>query len=99
MPLRRAVGLEPITDLDISTVRFPMVDDKGKSKTVWGEVSDLALRERAMQDEVKTGLEKKALFEQYRELLEGLASELYDEDKYKVPRKIAASPGLCESDA
>jgi hypothetical protein len=75
MPLRRAVFREPITDLDIATVRFPMADG---DKLVWGEVSDLALRERAMRDGVRTGLEKKALFERYRNFLEGLASEAYD---------------------
>lgn len=81
MPLRRAIFLEPITDLDISTVRFPMIDG---DKVVWGEVSDFALRERAMRDEVKTGLEKKALFERYRTFLEMLASELYDEERRQV---------------
>jgi hypothetical protein len=51
---------------------------------MWGEVSDLALRERAMRDEV-TGVDKlakSALFDRYRDLLEKLASELFDEGKY-----------------
>ena len=78
MPLRRAVFQKPVTELDIHTVRFPLAD---RDKLVWGEVSDTALRERAMLDEIKTGLEKAALFERYRVMLEMLASELYDEGK------------------
>jgi hypothetical protein len=69
-------------ELDILTVRFPMMD--GEGKLVWGEVSDLALRERAMRDGVKgeDKLLKRVLFEHYRQLLEALASELFDEGKY-----------------
>ena len=78
MPLRRAIIREPIVELDINSVRFPLLDGE---KLVWGEVSDHALRERAMRDEIKTGLEKAALFARYRTLLEMLASELYDENK------------------
>jgi hypothetical protein len=78
MPLRRAVFREPIVDLDVHSVRFPLADG---DQLVWGEVSDLALRERGIRDEIKTGLEKAALFERYRVLLEMLASELYDEGK------------------
>jgi Protein of unknown function (DUF1488) len=79
MPLSRVNSREPIIGLDIQSVRFPLTDGK---RLIWGEVSDLALRERAMRDEVKTGLEKQALFERYRQLLEGLASELFDEGKF-----------------
>jgi hypothetical protein len=78
MPLRRSTDHQPIIDLDILTVRFPLTDGK---QIVWGEVSDLALRERAIRDEVKDGLEKRALFDRYRSVLEMLASELFDDRK------------------
>jgi hypothetical protein len=35
----------------------------------WGEVTDLALRERALQDGITTGLEKATLSERYRLIL------------------------------
>jgi hypothetical protein len=76
MPLRRSTDHQPIIDLDILTVRFPLTDGK---QIVWGEVSDLALRERAIRDEVKDGLEKRALFDRYRSVLEMLASDLFDD--------------------
>jgi hypothetical protein len=79
MPLRRAFFHNPITDLDIHSVRFPLADG---DKLVWGEVTDHALRERALRDEIKTGLEKAALFERYRVMLEMLAGELYDAGKW-----------------
>jgi hypothetical protein len=78
MPLSRVNSREPIIKIDIQSVRFPLTD--GKS-LIWGEVSELALRERAVRDEIKTGLEKWALFERYRQILEELASELFDEGK------------------
>ena len=78
MPLTRVNIREPVIGLDIQSVRFPLTD--GKS-LIWGEVSSLALRERAMRDEVKTGLEKRALFDRYRQILEQLASELFDDGK------------------
>ena len=82
MPLRRARTVEPMVDLDLLSVRFPMVDAKSPaSQIVWGEVTDFALRERAAADGVTTGLEKAALFERYRLTLEGLASELFDEGR------------------
>ena len=81
MPLRRDNKHEPIVDLDILTARFPLTTPDGK-EVIWGEVSDFALREAAMRDGKQEGLEKHALFEHYRPILEGLASELYDEGKY-----------------
>jgi hypothetical protein len=85
MPLSRVNSREPIIGLDIHSVRFPLTDGK---TLIWGEVSDLALRERAMRDEVKTGLEKRALFERYRQILEGLASELFDEGKLTEDKSL-----------
>jgi hypothetical protein len=85
MPLSRVNTREPIIGLDIHSVRFPLTDGKN---LIWGEVSDLALRERAMRDEVKTGLEKRALFERYRQILEGLASELFDEGKLTEDKSL-----------
>jgi hypothetical protein len=78
MPLRREKAFYPMVDLDRDTVRFPLTDG---TQLIWGEVSDLALRECAMRDEIKTGLEKRQLFELYRQILEVLASELFDEGK------------------
>jgi hypothetical protein len=85
MPLSRDHARSPIVDLDILTVRFPMID--GARKSIWGEVSDLALRERAITDGVtgEDNLLKRALFERYRSMLELLASELFDEGKYGTP--------------
>jgi hypothetical protein len=71
--------LKPSIALELEMISFPMVDVADDSKVVWGKVSDLALRERAMRDGVKTGLEKQALFERYRQDLEMLASEAYDD--------------------
>jgi hypothetical protein len=80
MPLRQNTSREPIVELDIQTVRFPLTRDG--TDIVWGEVSDHALRERAMQDGIRQGLEKRELFNRYRQLLEMLASELFDEGKF-----------------
>jgi hypothetical protein len=41
-----------------------------------------------MRDKVKTGLEKRALFERYRQILEGLASELFDEGKLTEDKSL-----------
>jgi hypothetical protein len=85
MPLSRVNTREPIIKIDIQNVRFPLTD--GKS-LIWGEVSELALRERAMRDGIKTGLEKWALFERYRQILEGLASELFDDGKLAEDKSL-----------
>jgi hypothetical protein len=53
MPLRRSNNHQP-SFVDIQNIRFPLTDD-GK-RIIWGQVSDLALRERAMRDEVKRRL-------------------------------------------
>jgi hypothetical protein len=78
MPLIPNSSREPITDFDILSIRFPLSDG---DKSVWGEVSEHALRERAAQDGV-SGLNKMELFERYRPKLEKLASDLYDEGKH-----------------
>ncbi len=85
MPLSRVNSREPIIKIDIQSVRFPLTD--GKS-LIWGEVSELALRDRAMRDEINAGLEKWALFERYRQTLEGLASELFDEGKLTEDKSL-----------
>jgi hypothetical protein len=81
MPLKRSDAHQPSIEWDIYTVRFPLTD--GNENIIWGEVSDLALRERAFRDELKNDLEKRALFDHYRLMLEGLASELFDEGRYR----------------
>ena len=78
MPLRRDPNHQPIAESDLQTVRFPLTDG---SQLVWGEVSDLALRERAARDKLKP-LEKRALLEHYRKILEKAASQLFDEGKF-----------------
>jgi hypothetical protein len=85
MPLSRVNSREPIIKVDIQSVRFPLTD--GKS-LIWGEVSELVLRERAVRDEVKTGLEPWALFERYRQILESLASELFDEGELTEDKSL-----------
>ena len=46
------------------------------------------MRERGIRDELKVGLEKRALFERYPAILEMLASELYDEGKYHTENDV-----------
>jgi hypothetical protein len=77
MPLRRAAYHEPIVDK--FHIRFPMLDDG--DNLVWGEVSDYALRQRASLDGIESSLEKAALFERYRSLIEKRASEFHDQGK------------------
>jgi len=79
MPLRRATYHEPILDESIFHIRLPMLDDH--DRLVWVEISDYALRQRAMLDGAKTDLGKSALFERYRTLIEKRASEHYDQGK------------------
>ena len=74
----RAAAEAEVIKLKRSAAPLRSVD--GKS-LIWGEVRELALRERAMRAEIKTSLEKRALFERYRQILEGLVSELFDEGK------------------
>jgi hypothetical protein len=83
MPLRRAINFKPVIELDLLNIHFPMVDVADDSKVVWGHVSEHALRKRAFRDKVKANLDKAGLFDNYRAILEGLASQLYDEGKYQ----------------
>jgi hypothetical protein len=65
----------------MQTVRFPLTD--AGNDLIWGEVRDFVLRQRPTQDGLREGLEKRALFERYRPMLEMLASGLFDEGKFQ----------------
>ncbi len=81
MPLKRGNAHQPSIEWDTYTVRFPLTD--GDEHIIWGEVSDIALRERAFRDELQNDLGKRALFDHYRPVLERLARDLFDEGKYQ----------------
>ena len=83
MPLRRNNSLEPLLDADVHSVRFPLTNDEA-GEIVWGEVSHMALLARASRDGLTDGLQKAALFERYRDALEGLASELFDDGRFSA---------------
>jgi len=83
MPLRRNNSVEPVLDAGGDCVRFPLTNDEA-GEIVWGEVSHLALRARASRDGLASGMQTAALFDQHRETLEALASELFDEGRFST---------------
>lgn len=76
MPLRRAVLQDAPNFTHPVRIRFPMTEDGGA--VIWGEIKDEVLRRRAITDGIP-GLEREALFDRYRNMLEALASEAFDE--------------------
>lgn len=85
MPLERHAVLEPIEDSILETFRFPMSNGQ---QIIFGIVSFLALSERARRDGLPSDLAKRDLFDKYREKVERIASDEYDQGYWQAPGRV-----------
>ena len=75
MPLTRHETFHVFEDTARKEFVFPMVAGK---QVVFGLVSFMALRDRALRGALSTDISDRALFDRYREILEYVASSEFD---------------------
>lgn len=78
MPLRRAVFQDAVDFSNPARIRFPLTEHG--ATVIWGEITDAELRRRAITHGLP-GLNRRALFDRYRLLLEVFASEAFDDGR------------------
>jgi hypothetical protein len=75
MPLTRHETFHVFEDAARKEFVFPMVTGK---KAVFGLISFVALRDRAMRDALANDISDRLLFDRYREIIEYVASSEFD---------------------